>query len=211
MHASIDRPVPPNTPRLDIIHTHIQPTPHATTQNELLFLENYVPERDQPRFHFVAHAALDVFEERRRESPFPSPCTCIRSIDRARVAVADRTCVHNTRIHAYTLPTVKRPGTGAGAAPAPASSGGAADMYLGYLCPIEEFRLYVLLRECLCGLLALPCMRFLGSGFSYVFLVDSVGGDGGIGVGPRLAMLAAHTRFPVLIVCAGTGTRRARR
>ena len=49
-------------------HTNTHYHPYNQTQNELLFLESYVPERDRPRFHFLAHAALDVFEERRRKS-----------------------------------------------------------------------------------------------------------------------------------------------
>ena len=70
-------------------------------KNELLFLETFPPSSSQSaslRFHFLAHSALDTFDERRARRPLQSSSS--------------------------------------------SSSSSANDMFLGHLCPIEEFRVY---------------------------------------------------------------------
>lgn len=82
-------------------------------KNELLYLETFLPPTDPNRgyddplrFHFLAHSALDAFEERSKAVP-------------------------------------RRPLLSSASASSASSSANAAnDMFLGHLCPIEEFRVY---------------------------------------------------------------------
>lgn len=76
-------------------------------KNELLYLETFLPPTDDPlRFHFLAHSALDAFDERSKAVPR------------------------------------RPPPSSASASSASSSANAANDMFLGHLCPIEEFRVY---------------------------------------------------------------------